>query len=62
MSMEGALKEIDERIKVLKADRLREEIEAESDTDLLTIEAYNGKIDAMLEAKEIIQSHIDDGD
>lgn len=60
MSIEDALKEIDECIQILKADRLQEEIEAESDADLLTIEAYNGKIDGMLEAKEIIKSYVND--
>lgn len=60
MSIEDALKEIDECIQILKTDRLQEEIEAESDADLLTIEAYNGKIDGMLEAKEIIKSYVND--
>lgn len=60
MSIEDALKEIDECIQILKADRLQEEIEAESDADLLTIEAYNRKIDGMLEAKEIIKSYVND--
>lgn len=58
MGYDSIINDINKSIEMIREDKEQEEREAESDADLITITAYDGKIQGLLEAVEIIRDHI----
>ncbi len=54
------INDINDRIDMIREDKEQAERESESCTDLITITAYEGEIQGLLEAVEIIHRHIND--
>lgn len=58
MEYESIINDINKSIEMIREDKEQEEREAESDADLITITAYEGKIQGLLDAIEIIREYI----